>query len=291
MSSPLWKISALAAVLVFVSFAPASAQICGDADASGAVSVTDGVATLRAAAALSSTCTSSRCDVDGSGSITVTDGVNVLRKAAGIAITENCPGSSRDEQVEQLLKNSLPVFGDLIKLGGGAGGARAAGSEQFCDNQDGGVEIDQETGEITFFNCELAGFVYDGSIGGDESTLFLDLFIIDLATSETQTFAGQFGGFFDNQENFVVTGFLDFGSSSFGQFSIEFADLVTDPDGFFIGGALAFTVDDATIPEVVGIQITFSPSDTARVDVLLDDSSSIPFTLNLVTFELVQVSN
>ena len=65
--------------------------LCGDADLSGAVTVTDGVQTLRAAASLSSSCTPSRCDVDGNGSISVTDGVNVLRAAAGLSSIANCP--------------------------------------------------------------------------------------------------------------------------------------------------------------------------------------------------------
>ena len=65
--------------------------VCGDADLSGAVTVTDGVQVLRAAAGLSTSCTPARCDVDGSGSISITDGVNVLRDAAGLSSTANCP--------------------------------------------------------------------------------------------------------------------------------------------------------------------------------------------------------
>ena len=71
--------------------APAAAQVCGDADQNGTVTVTDGVQTLRAAAALDSTCTDAVCDVDGSGAITVTDGVEVLRLAAGISVDVRCP--------------------------------------------------------------------------------------------------------------------------------------------------------------------------------------------------------
>jgi len=66
-------------------------DVCGDADGSGTVTVTDGVQTLRAAAGLSSPCTAARCDVNGSGTITVTDGVQVLRDAAGLATTPACP--------------------------------------------------------------------------------------------------------------------------------------------------------------------------------------------------------
>jgi hypothetical protein len=85
----------LLTMLVLATAAPApAADLCGDADASGAVTVTDGVQTLRAAAGLGSSCTPARCDVDGSGSISVTDGVNVLRAAAGLAVTLACPGGA-----------------------------------------------------------------------------------------------------------------------------------------------------------------------------------------------------
>jgi hypothetical protein len=83
----------LVLALVLVTAAAARADTCGDADDSGAVTVTDGVQTLRAAAGLDSSCTAARCDVDGSGAVSVTDGVNVLRAAAGLAVTFRCPGA------------------------------------------------------------------------------------------------------------------------------------------------------------------------------------------------------
>jgi CxxC motif-containing protein (DUF1111 family) len=72
------------------------AELCGDADGSGSVSVTDGVRALRAAAGLPDACAPAVCDVDGNGSITVTDGVNVLRAAAGLEPTLACPGLAPD---------------------------------------------------------------------------------------------------------------------------------------------------------------------------------------------------
>lgn len=70
----------------------AQAQVCGDADGNGQVTVTDGVNVLRAAAGLSSGCAAraSLCDVDGNATVTVTDGVNVLRSAAGLSASLNC---------------------------------------------------------------------------------------------------------------------------------------------------------------------------------------------------------
>ncbi|MCC6764571.1 MAG: hypothetical protein IT293_07900 [Deltaproteobacteria bacterium] len=79
-------------MLVLGATAASAADLCGDADGSGAISVTDGVQTLRAAAGLGSSCTPGRCDLDGSGSVSVSDGVNVLRAAAGLTVKLACPG-------------------------------------------------------------------------------------------------------------------------------------------------------------------------------------------------------
>jgi len=65
--------------------------ICGDPNASGAVTVTDGVEVLSAAAGLSTGCSTAICDVDASGAVTVTDGVLVLRDAAGLGSGLACP--------------------------------------------------------------------------------------------------------------------------------------------------------------------------------------------------------
>ena len=80
-------------LVLFGASAAAGADVCGDADGSGAITVSDGVQTLRAAAGLAGTCTPARCDLDGSGSVSVSDGVNVLRAAAGLAVTFACPGA------------------------------------------------------------------------------------------------------------------------------------------------------------------------------------------------------
>jgi len=69
--------------------------VCGDADGDGAVSVSDGVQILRAAAGLSSVCTLGRCDLDGGGTISISDGVQALRAAAGLPSGGDCtPGSA-----------------------------------------------------------------------------------------------------------------------------------------------------------------------------------------------------
>ena len=68
-----------------------TSSLCGDPDASGTVTVTDGVQVLEAAAGLPSACSDTVCDVDNNGEITVTDGVLVLRVAAELGDTLTCP--------------------------------------------------------------------------------------------------------------------------------------------------------------------------------------------------------
>ena len=74
--------------------ATAGGDVCGDADASGTATVTDGVLVLRAAAGLGSPCTAARCDVDGDGRIGITDGVQVLRFAAGLPASLLCTSAN-----------------------------------------------------------------------------------------------------------------------------------------------------------------------------------------------------
>lgn len=82
----------LVPILLLLVSVPALAAECGDADASGEVTVTDGVQVLRGAAGLSTACSVEICDLDGSGNVSVSDGVNTLRKAAGLSVVaDRCP--------------------------------------------------------------------------------------------------------------------------------------------------------------------------------------------------------
>ncbi len=81
---------ALCATTLVLAAIPGWAEVCGDPDGSGTLTVTDGVQVLRAAAGLSSGCFPQICDVDGNGNIGVTDGVNVLRAAAGLSASTTC---------------------------------------------------------------------------------------------------------------------------------------------------------------------------------------------------------
>ena len=90
------RVVAFVGVMSLVAPGVVGAELCGDSDRNGSVTVTDGVNVLRQAAGLSSACgaDASRCDVDRSGSISVTDGVNVLRHAAGLSATLSCPAGN-----------------------------------------------------------------------------------------------------------------------------------------------------------------------------------------------------
>ncbi len=286
--SPVWKHSVVTLAALLALSGSASAQVCGDADNNGQVSVTDGVQALRAAAGLPSSCTLGTCDVDGSSSITVTDGVNILRKAAALPITENCPGGGTDAQIESLLQSSLPLFGEMTKIGVGIGQSARAALEQQCDGG-GSLFIDDQTGDIEFFDCTLGTLNYDGFFSFGANSFEFDITFTDLTTGATESLSGsltqrQVGA------NFTISGFFDL-TSDLGSFSVEFEELVTDQNGNFIGGSLAFSIEDAELPEVETIRMTFSPSNVAVVDVFLSDGSSLRFNFNLVTGELTPASS
>lgn len=84
-------VALLALALVLAAPSAARAQVvCGDADADGLVTDTDGVLVLRQAANLPSPCKLIRCDADGDDRITDADAVLVLRKAVGLPAAERC---------------------------------------------------------------------------------------------------------------------------------------------------------------------------------------------------------
>ena len=79
------------AMVAALAARPVAAQVCGDADRNGDVTVTDGVLVLQAAAGLDDRCEGAFCDVDGNDSVTVSDGVNTLRIAADLPAFTACP--------------------------------------------------------------------------------------------------------------------------------------------------------------------------------------------------------
>lgn len=291
MSSSMWKSLVAIPVLALVCAAGAAAEVCGDADGSGTVTVTDGVQTLRAAASLSSTCNPARCDVDGSGTITVSDGVNVLRKAAHLPITEACPGTSLDAQVQGLLQGSLPLFGALVKGFGGGAAARAAETLE-CENP-GGTFTVEDSGRISFHHCVMGGGLeYDGFSMPTANGLDFDLTFTEVATGEYTSMSGSFTET-AHENGSVLNGHFDFSSSASGRFRIIFDALVVsdDPNATFISGSLEFQVEDPAWSGVTSIRLSFDGSEWAMVDVLLGDDQFVAFRYNLVTGELESFSH
>jgi hypothetical protein len=291
MSSLSWKsLPALVAVVLFTATATVAAETCGDPDASGSVTVTDGVQTLRAAAGLSSSCTNATCDIDGNGTITVTDGVNVLRLAAGLSVTLGCPGGGIDAQVQNLLQSSLPIFGNLTKLGGSSSASARAAETQQCDNSDGFVTIDSSTGQLTFRNCDLSGFKYDGTFLVGQNQLQFEISFTDLSTGDSESLSGILGEEVIDQ-TVAVSGAFQL-SSALGGFQIDFDHIVANPDtGLFVGGALQFTVQSGQLSAISRVALAFDPSNVAFVEVDLANGEMLPFNYDLVSGELTLASN
>lgn len=103
----------LAVLLAWSASADAhpTAFVCGDADGTGSVTVTDGVQVLAGAADLGGNCASSAnaCDVDGDGRNTVTDGVAVLRQASGLPAVSQCASPVVGD--ESVARTSVPLPG------------------------------------------------------------------------------------------------------------------------------------------------------------------------------------
>jgi hypothetical protein len=287
----------------------AFAQTCGDADASGSVTVTDGVQVLRSAAGLSSTCTTngSSCDVDGSGTATVSDGVNVLRKAAGITITENCPGGGDGTaDVAEVTDVVVPflTFGlrEVPNVSLTSADVQAAGGTEDCE--DGGSRTTDQSGvtvTVTFTDCAvseagLGSFELDGTIQvqlGLTSTVTFDLKVTDLASTELVDFHGSLTGQPRLGGGFVVDGgpISVLGPNEGPEiFQLTFNDLTVDGDGQIESGSVeAEDTSDSFELKTAELEVE-DGSTTATVHVVRDDDTEQDYTLNLETGDLTPVN-
>ncbi|MEO6025423.1 MAG: hypothetical protein ABIR79_00965 [Candidatus Binatia bacterium] len=284
----------------------ASAQGCGDADASGAVTVTDGVATLRSAAGLSSACTNATCDVDGSGSVTVSDGVNVLRKAAGITITENCPGGGVTGDVQEVSDSLLPflTFGltQVPNVSIGSANVQPAGSSEDCE--DGGSRSTNQSGQsitVTFNACkvsepDIGRFQLDGTIQASLSlsgiTVSFELNVTDLDTNKLVDFDGSVSGTPLGNGFRIDGGPITLSNSEGGPpvLRLTFNDLTVDNDGHIVSGSVeAEDVGNNFDLKSAELEVEDS-STTATVHVVRDDDTEQDFLLNLRTGELTEVN-
>jgi hypothetical protein len=290
MSSSLWKHFVVIIGTIFVMSGSAAAQVCGDANGDGQISLPDGVQALRAAADLQSNCTASRCDVDGDGDITVTDGVNVLRKVAQLPVTDQCPSDGPEGDVEALLQNTVPivVLGNFTR---GLAVAQAAGTENPCDNpEEGNAFLDENS--FVFQNCNIDGANLDGSFdfGPNGDRLIFAITVVDLATGATFSFAGNLGATVDDAGMVTAAGRLDLSLSGLGAVSVVLENVVTDTDGNLVGGALQYDVSQAGIEGVTGVRIAFTPSTVVPVTVTFADQTTQAFELDTETFELTPVA-
>lgn len=302
------RILFLTAVVLAALYGRASAQVCGDADASGAVTVTDGVQVLRAAAGLSSTCTAhaASCDVDGSGTATVSDGVNVLRKAAGLPVTENCPTGGTGD-VPQVTEALVPFLALGLKEVpnvsiGSASAVRAAATE---DCEDGGSRTTNQSGvtvSVEFDACRvsqagLGSFQFDGeivvSLGFPNSSVQFELNITDVSNSRLIDFDGTIQGTPRAGGGFVVNGGPIVVRNTEGGpevFRLTFHSLTVDGDAHILSGSVeAEDTSDSFDLQSAEVEVE-DGSSTASVHVVRDDNSTQDFTLNLNTGDLTPVS-
>jgi hypothetical protein len=288
----------------------ASAQVCGDADGSGTVTVTDGVAVLRSAAGLSSSCTenANSCDVDSSGGTTVTDGVNVLRKAAGLSITENCPGGGdATADVAKVTDVIVPFLTlglrEVPSVNLGAADVQPAGGTEDCE--DGGSRTTTQSGvtiTVTFDACQvseagLGSFQLDGVIqaqlGFPTSTVDFDFKVTDLGNSRLFDFHGNVQGEPRLGGGFVVDGgpvaVLN-GSAGPELFRVTFNELTVDGDGHLLSGSVeAEDTSDSFDLATAELEVE-DGSTTATVHVVRDDDSEQDYQLNLETGDLTPVN-
>ncbi len=170
------RVAGVLLLAVSLYAAEVEAQICGDADGSGACTVTDGVAALRQAAGLGSVCTGRRCDIDGNGTVTVSDGVAMLRLAAQLPVGLSC-GTRFGELVKTVVVNG--VAADLHL---GTPPASSAGTRQDVVSIEGAAEV--RSGEVARFLVTLARRVETLIIAFKENGAFVDGFAQLNATNE-----------------------------------------------------------------------------------------------------------
>lgn len=271
-------------VLAAATAPSASAQTCGDANGDGAVTVTDGVQALRAAAGLSSICDEG-CDVDGSGSVTVTDGVNILRGAAGLSFAAACDFTG--QEANEVVNPSLSVFDGISKIPAFGSGASAAGRID-CEN-DGTLETTGNTAQsiATFTNCRIGGVLLDGTIGrivlGNGIVVgFQDYKTTRIKSGKSLTFSGQLG-VLTGTEGKRLSGELTVVSSERGTFTMRFERILIVKDGTVRDGALIYDLTEADGGTIEAIRITFDESDELVVTVRRRNQQVKQFILDRAT--------
>lgn len=264
--------------------APAAAQVCGDADGNGSVSVVDGVQTLREAAGLPSVCTAATCDVDGNGSVSVTDGVNVLRKAAGLTIVENCGGSVAGQPA-----TVLGEIHTLLEIGV----AYATSSPvAACDNPvDGTVEFDTLEGETTtsFTTCQVGEVILYGDVTVGPTLLTFGFFEADTVPDED--FIADYDGELTlgtSGAGRSLTGPVDVTTESASTFVVDFNGAVVT-NGVLTGGSVTVDLADSDISDqFTSLALTFDGSGFANVTATDGGGGTSTYRLEIATGNVTQ---
>lgn len=284
------------------------AQVCGDADGNGQVTVTDGVQVLRSAAELSSACSErpNSCDIDGNGTVSLADGVNVLRKAAELPVTEACPGGGGEigdaqEVVDTFFPFLILGLQEVPSVGPSSAAVEPAGGTEDCE--DGGSRTTSQAGAeitVTFDACRVSepgigSFQLDGfievTLGIPTSQVFFELNVTDLASGRLIDFDGTITGTPRFQGGFVVDGGpITVHASEGGPevFRLTFNDLTVDGDGNLLSGSVeAEDTSDSFDLETAELEVE---DGAATVHVVRDDGSEQDFALNLETGELTPIT-
>jgi hypothetical protein len=295
----------LVAVGLGLAAGDARAQLCGDADGNGSVTVSDGVQALRAAAELSSSCTPARCDVDGNGAISLADGVNVLRKAAELPIAGSCAVSTT-EAVGAFLGEmtkiaripiSTPAHQAAARTGAPHGGAIASAVRSDCD--EGFLETDGDT--TTFFECRFDQIVINGAVTSTvlesdpdkgffkKTDTFVRYEVRFLDTSFTFRQDGTMTIAIDTQANRLIedgtlTVFHAASASGQEEYTLTKRNLVTDTlNGTVLTGELVSALAQAGLAGIKAVTLAFATGVLADVDVEFDDGRFERFVYNLET--------
>jgi len=238
--------TAIATIILLVASAlsataTAEAQVCGDANRSGNVTVTDGVLVLRAAADLPTVCPQERCDMNLDDRVSVTDGVLALRLAADIPTQVACSAAQAGA-----------VFGQIVKVLGIGGvsspAARARSAATTTPCPGGGSQSDDGT-TLTFFDCAEGDFVTNGTItltAVDENVVAAAFATSDavVSTGEAITTSGTLQFTFGDDDTASVDGVLAYDSSVVGGFTDEFAQVLLDADFLPFSGTVTTTITE-----------------------------------------------
>jgi hypothetical protein len=267
--------------------------VCGDADGNGDVTVTDGVQALRAAAGLSTTCTTSICDLNVDGNVTITDGVLTLRRAAGLSADTSC-----------LVAQAGAVLGrtrGILEIGIGAIPSTTAGAgvTAFATTMpcpDGGSTTDNGNG-FTDVDCRNGDLISNGTVmfvdhpgTQDRDVSFENFSVQRISTGETlvSSSVGTLVFSFSQDGSTVrVNGTVSRTSNRLGTFADTFTDVTAQDAGGVVslasgtvvtlvtaggGGLTHITRLDTTIlgPQLAIVIVTFLDS-TRQVEIFADN--------------------